>query len=83
MQDEIEIDRTAIGAFHKQQNLEALNAAVERGEWTQDEAAQAYAQFMKSELLQTLITRDVQAVEAVMKGRSSNLTPPNRWGLVH
>jgi len=69
MNDAIQIDRDAIAEVFKQQNLEALEAAVARGEWTQAEAAQAHRTFMQSDLLQTLITRDATALEAMLKGQ--------------
>lgn len=65
----IEVDRDAIESVHRQQNMDALNAAVARGEWTRQEADSAHAAFMRSDLLQTLVTRDVQAVEAMLKGQ--------------
>lgn len=69
MEEEIEVDRSAFVGVHERQNLDALNAAVARGEWTLKEAALAHIAFMRSDMLQMLITRDVQAAEAMLKGQ--------------
>ncbi|KQW70098.1 hypothetical protein [Methylibium sp. Root1272] len=64
-----EIDRDAVEEVHRLQNLAALNALVERGQWTQREADHIHAAFMRSDALQTLITHDVQRLEAFLAGQ--------------
>lgn len=67
--EEIEVDRSAIVSVYECQNLEALAAAVSRGECTPDFAEQAHAVFMQSDVLQTLVSKDVEMLEAMMKGK--------------
>lgn len=67
--NEIQVDREAITGVYRQQNLDAMIGAVERGEWTLQEASMAHVAFMKSDILQTLITRDVMSLEAMLKGQ--------------
>lgn len=69
MNNEIETSRDAIRAVYRAQNLAALNAAVERGDWTRSEADLVHEKFMSSDLLQTLITRDAQTAEAMLTGK--------------
>lgn len=69
MEEQMEVDRGAIVATYKQQNLDALNAAVHCGQWTQEEADQAHAAFMRSVLLDSLVSGDVEALMAMLKGQ--------------
>ncbi len=69
MHDDIEIDRDAIAEVHRMQNQAALDAAIERGEWTPQEAGLIHAAFMRSDILQKLVTRDIEHLEAFMAGR--------------
>lgn len=69
MLEELTIDRDAIVEVHRTQNLDAMHALVARGELTQQEADQLHRIYMGSDILQMLVTRDVQTMEAMLEGQ--------------
>lgn len=69
MNEEIYVDRSVSADFHIQNHLDALNAAVARGDWTMREAALSLEAFKNSAVLQQLIDNDVAMVTAMMNGQ--------------
>ncbi|RZL68764.1 MAG: hypothetical protein EOP77_00120 [Variovorax sp.] len=67
--EDFEVDRDAIASVHLAQNLSALQAAVQRGDWTADEAKKAHAAFSGSDALQRLIDADLEHLEASLAGQ--------------
>lgn len=69
MYEDFEINRDAVVEVFRQQNREALQAAVARGEWTQREADLAHQTFMASAVLQTLVDENIAWVLATLHGQ--------------
>lgn len=65
----IDIDRVAIVEVYRQQNLEQMKAAVESGEWTQQEAVFIHRKFMESDILQRLVDDDMARMESLLRGQ--------------
>lgn len=64
-----QIDRDVIVGFHAKHNQQELAKAVARGEWTADEARQAHEAFLASDVLETLVNKDLAVLEKLLTNR--------------